>query len=81
MKFHAGVTDINRNIKLGNDGPGDKFLHNLVGAAVDGLNSGVDVSFADGIFCHVTPASVHLYAVVCHLVLHVTSPVHKYIQQ
>lgn len=39
---------------------GDEFLHDLVAAAVDGLHACVNKGAGDGIFPHVTPASVKL---------------------
>ena len=62
---------------VGDDLSRDELLHDLVGAAVDGLHLGVDVGLADGVLPHVTPASVQLHALVSRAVLQVRHPVDK----
>ena len=48
---------------------GDEFLHDLVGAAIDGLNTCIHKGLSNGILPHISPTSVHLQAQGGHLVL------------
>ncbi|RUS78938.1 hypothetical protein EGW08_013316, partial [Elysia chlorotica] len=56
------------------DLPGDELLHDLVAAAVDGLDASVGVCAADPVLLHVAPAPVKLDAAVSNLVLEVGRP-------
>lgn len=69
-----GSCDSSRLLRL-DDGTRDKLFHNFVGAAVDGLNAGVDVRACDGRLHHVTPASVKLNALGSDFILEVGRPV------
>lgn len=56
---------------LGDDGASDELFHDLIGASVDGLYTGVHKRLGDGVFPHVAPASMELQALICHPVLEV----------
>ena len=58
-----------------NDLPGDELLHDLVGAPVYGLHSGVGVCPSDAGLPHVSPPAVHLNALRGHGVLQLGGPV------
>ena len=53
----------------------DDFLHDLVGAAVNTLHAGIDVSAGDREFPHVAVAAVQLQAFIHHLALEIRDPV------
>ena len=54
---------------------GDELLHDLVGAPVYGLHSGVGVCPSDAGLPHVSPPAVHLNALRGHGVLQLGGPV------
>ena len=43
-------------------GPRDELLHDLVGAAIDGLDAGVNEGAGDRVLHHVAPAAEELQA-------------------
>lgn len=53
-------TSVNSQLFASDNLASDEFLHDLVAAAVDGLNAGVNKGAGDRIFPHVAPASVKL---------------------
>src|SRR5690606_40358191 len=54
--------------------PGDHFLHDLVGAAVDALHPRIGVGARDGKFPHEAVAAVELEAFVGYLALELGDP-------
>lgn len=60
---------------LPEDAAGNEFLHDLVGATVDGLHLGVHIGTADGVLGHVATPAKQLHTVRCHTVLQVGQPV------
>ena len=56
------------------DGTSDEFFHNFVGAAVDFLNPGVGIEFADEVFAHVAIAAMELEAFVHDVALGLAAP-------
>ena len=53
----------------------DELLHDLVGAAVDGVDAGVGEHAGDWVLPHVAPAAKHLEALGADLVVLVSHPV------
>lgn len=59
---------------LSEDAAGNEFLHDLIGATIDGLHFGVHIGPANGVFSHVATPAKQLHTVRCHTVLQVGQP-------
>ena len=53
------------------DGASDELLHDLVAAAIDGLDAGVEEGSSDGVLQHVPPAAMQLHTLGSHFVLEI----------
>lgn len=60
---------------LSEDAARNEFLHDLVGAPIDGLHLGVHVGSANGVLCHVATPAEELHTRCCNTVLQVGQPV------